>query len=127
MKILLDTHILLRAANQTLEPSRLELLESPAAKLFVSCISLWEITKLVEHQRIAIEEGLDYFLERVYLGSKYSIVDLLPEVLLLIPSIAKKIGKDPADQIIVATAIYLSAKLMSDDEKIHESRLIPML
>lgn len=127
MKIVVDTHIIIRASTRDLSDSRLELIESPSAKLYVSCISLWEITKLVEYRRIEIEEGLDYFLERIYRDSPYTTINLAPEVLKLIPSISSKVGKDPADQIIVATALHLGAKLMSDDKRIVDSKLVAML
>ena len=124
--ILLDTHILVRLAIGQLSEARLELLRT-VKELYISSISLWEVAKLVEYKRIEIEEGLGVFLERVHGNSNFTVVDLLPEILVKIASIAPQVGKDPADQIIVATALFLRARLMSDDSKMIESKLIEML
>ena len=127
MKVLLDTHILIWASTGQLSESRTALMQSPGMRLFVSSISLWEVTKLVEYKRIEIDEGLDHFLGRVHGNSNFTVVDLLPGILTLVPSVATKVGKDPADQIIVATAMHIGAKLMSDDRRIADSKLVGML
>lgn len=127
MKVLLDTHIVLFSATGELSKSRIALLEDPRNKLFLSAITLWEITKLYEAKQLDFEEGLEGFLQKLYHHPRYTILGLIPEVLIEIPPLSKKMHKDPADQIIVASAICLEAHLMTNDRAIVESKLVPTL
>lgn len=124
MKIVLDTHIVLWAANDQLSEARKVLLEDPQHEILISAISLWEITKLYEFKYIQLEEGLEKFLMTIEEHPRFTIVPLTAFVLAEIPNIGSKMHKDPADQIIVATSRKLEAKLMTDDKEIRRSDLI---
>ena len=127
MKIVLDTHILIYAAANTLSPGRAQLLKKKGTQLFFSTISLWEISKLSQLGRIHPEGGLEVFLRRITQHSKYVEVGFSPEILVTMVSIADKMHKDPADQLIVATALSLGAHLMSDDKQVRGSSLIELI
>ena len=124
MKIVLDTHILLWAAAAQLSEARKELLEDPHHETFVSAISLWEITKLFELKRIQLEEGLKKFLTTIENHPRFTIVPLTATILADIPHLGATMGRDPADQIVVATARKLEARLMTDDQSIRKSGLV---
>ncbi|MBI4125019.1 MAG: type II toxin-antitoxin system VapC family toxin [Deltaproteobacteria bacterium] len=124
MKIVLDTHILLRAAADQLSEARKELLEDPRHEIFVSAISLWEITKLYELKRIRLEEDLEKFLMTIENHPRFTLVPLTTTVLAEIPRLGEKTIKDPADQMIVAVARKLEARLMTDDKPIRKSGLV---
>lgn len=127
MKIVLDTHIVLWAANDQLSEARKEFLEDPHHEIFVSAISLWEITKLYELKRIQLEESLEQFLIMIENHPRFAIVPLTAMVLAKIPEIAPKMQKDPADQIIVATSLKWDAKLMTDDQEIRKAGLVKII
>ncbi len=127
MKIVLDTHIVLSAANETLAPSRTELLIDQNNNLFISAITLWEITKLFEYKRIELVGGLQEFLECLYTHPKYTVVPIDPLVLKTLYNYSDKMHRDPADQLIVATALSLQGKLMTNDCKIIQSKLVSVL
>ncbi len=127
MRVVLDTHIVIFAANDTLTPARKRLLADDASELFISAVSLWEITKLVEYGRLNMPDGFERFMRDLCGHSRYTIkpydADLMVELLALSP----KMHKDPADQIIVATARVLDAALMTNDVKIRRSKLVDIL
>ncbi len=116
MRFLLDTHVLLRAAEgpDRLPPEALRLIENPATELVYSAVSIWEV---------AIENGLgraDFqvdprllrrgLLEHGYTelpvtGTHAAAVDLLPPI-----------HKDPFDRLLVAQAQIEGMTLVTMDE-----------
>lgn len=127
MKIVLDTHIVVHAANGTLEPARKELLEEPTNELLVSAVTLWEITKLVELGHLSMPDGFDVFMRELCSHPRYKIEHYDADLMIELLTIAPKLHKDPADQLIVATARRARARLMTNDKRIRRSRLIPVV
>lgn len=87
-----------------------------SGELVVSAISFCEIAKLVRHDRLALDRSLIDWRN-----------DLLQQHLLEYPvdgSVAiaavdlRDLHRDPADRIIVATALALDATLLTADERI---------
>jgi PIN domain nuclease of toxin-antitoxin system len=118
--LLLDTHVLvwLDEGSPRLGKTALTIINESLAvgRLGVATISFWEIAMLVEKQRLVMKTPLDVWRS-----------DLLQAGLLEIPlhgTTAVRAGQfqlfhgDPADRMIVATAIENSAILMTADEKI---------
>lgn len=127
MKIVLDTHVLIYAAAGKISLGRSQLLKRKENQLIYSSISLWEISKLFQLGRLNPEGGLEVFLRRIIGHSRYTEVGFSPEILLTMVSIAEKMQKDPADQLVVATALALGARLMTDDVLIRKSKLVEVL
>ncbi len=123
MRIVLDTHIVVHAANDSLEPPRKKLLDNPTSELFVSAVTLWELTKLVELGHLALPDGFDRFMRDLCAHPRYTIAQYDAGLMIELLRIAGKMHKDPADQIIVATAIRLDAALMTNDLRIRRSGL----
>lgn len=120
MMLLLDTHVLiwLDEGNPRIGKTALTLIDESLAsgQLGVATISFWEVAMLVEKQRLTMLTELDIWR-----------ADLLQAGLVEIPlqgATAIRAGQlalfhgDPADRMIVATAIENSATLMTADEKI---------
>lgn len=127
MRIVLDTHILIHAARGDLSKARSALLSDPQNTLHYSAISLWEISKLSELRRIEPAGGLSHFLDQIFHHPKYQVENLNPAILVRATEISSKMHRDPADQLIVATALVLDAKLMTDDQQIEKCRLVKTL
>jgi PIN domain nuclease of toxin-antitoxin system len=123
VRIVLDTHIVVYAANGDLEPVRKRLLENPTSELFVSAVTLWELTKLVELGHLAMPDGFDRFIRDLCAHPRYTIAEYDAALMIELLRTAGKMHKDPADQIIVATALRLDAVLMTNDRKIRQSGL----
>lgn len=118
--ILIDTHVLiwLDEGNPILGKKSLSLIDEALqeGELATSAISFWEAAMLVEKQRVRIKMALAAWR-----------FNLLEQGLVEIPlngGIALQAGGlpnfhgDPADRMIVATALDSSATLITADEKI---------
>ena len=118
--ILLDTHALvwLSEGNDKLGGRSLSLINKAlkSKELFVSSISFWEVAMLVEKKRLKMslsvelwrKELLDNGLQEISLNGKIAIQS----------AILPNFHGDPADRMIVATAINTSLILCTADEKI---------
>ena len=127
MKIVLDTHIVVFAASGTLASTRKRLLDEPSNELFVSAVSLWEITKLVELGHLSMPDGFERFMRDLCGHPRYSITQYSADLMVELLSVAPQLHKDPADQIVVATARVLGAAVMTDDTRIRRSKLVEVI
>lgn len=115
MKLLLDTHLLLWAADQQerLSSDAVGLISDPANELFFSAASLWEI---------AIKQGLgreDFkvdarLLRRGLLDNGYSELPIASEHAVAIDSLPS-LHKDPFDRMLVAQAMIEGITLLTAD------------
>ncbi len=115
----LDTHILLYALQGNLKPSEKKLLVSHPWS--ISCIVLWEISKLCQLKRIDLD--LDD-AEVIRTLSKIHTWPLSLEVCKNIHALDFK--SDPADEIIAATSLTFNVPLLTRDKKIKRSKCIPL-
>lgn len=118
--IILDTHIWIWWVddNPKLSTQNRQLIKAnQASGLGISIISCWEIAKLVEKNRLIFKCPVEEWLE---LALKYPGVQLLELSLPIIIQSTRLSGfhADPADQIIVATAMISGSLLLTQDEKI---------
>ena len=115
MKLLLDTHVLLWAANEPnrLSPVARRLLESEENELLFSAASLWEVA-------IKRGRGRDDFrvearlLRRSLLDNGYSELPIISEHVVAIDSLPS-IHKDPFDRLLVAQAMVEGITLLTLD------------
>jgi PIN domain nuclease of toxin-antitoxin system len=120
MKLLLDTHLLLWAAEsyERLPPDAQRLMSAPENELFFSVASLWEIV---------IKRGLgreDFkvdarVLRRSLLDNGYSELSILSEHAVAIDALPP-IHKDPFDRLLVAQAIIEGITLLTIDSQVAE-------
>ncbi len=118
--IVLDTHIWIWWVdnNQRLTQKHQEWIqEHQSDGLGVSIISCWEVAKLVEYNRLILSCAVDEWIESAL---AYSGVQLLNLTVPIVVESTKLIGfhRDPADQIIVATARVFGCPLLTADAKI---------
>ena len=119
--ILLDTHVWIWLVdnNPKLSLSQQEYLRiNESGSLAVSIISCWEVAKLVEVGRLAftipVQEWIDQALD--YPGIQ--LLELTPRIAIESTQLPGSFHRDPADQIIVATARILGIPLFTFDDKI---------
>ena len=120
MKLLLDTHLLLWAAEglERLSPDAKALMSEPENELFFSVVSLWEIV---------IKRGLgrdDFMvdprvLRRGLLDNGYGELSILSEHAVAIDALPP-IHKDPFDRLLVAQAIVEGITLLTADFRVAE-------
>lgn len=115
----LDTHILIHLVEGTLSGPELQLVnERP---LGISSIVLWEIAKLKQLSRIAY--GLDdpRFAELIAHLVVWEI-----DSATAIASTRLDFRSDPADELIAATSLVRSVPLLTRDDRIRGSELVPL-
>ena len=118
--ILLDTHIWVWWVddNQRLTQKHREWLnEYQSQGLGVSIFSCWEVAKLVENNKLILSCSVSEWLE---VALAYPGVQLINLTLPIVVESTQLISfhRDPADQIIVATARIYGCQLLTADRKI---------
>ena len=91
--------------------------ENKNSGLGVSIISCWEIAKLVELQRIKFSCSINEWMEKALSYPGIHLFELTPEITIESTQLPGIFHKDPADQLIVATARIHNLFLLSFDKK----------
>ena len=114
----LDTHILLFALDGSLKPSEKALLTSEPWG--ISAIVLWEMAKLAQQGRIAID------LRSPEFAKIFTRIHVWPlDIAVCQKSMELDFASDPADELIAATSIVHRIPLVTRDKKIRRSKLVP--
>ena len=104
--MLLDTHVLLYwlGAAPRLSAAQAEVIRqaSPAAPLWVSDISLWEIATLYALSRITLRLPLRDWLEAATAPPLVQRLGITPAVAAAVAALPAWFHRDPADRIIIA-------------------------
>ncbi|HEV3385283.1 MAG TPA: type II toxin-antitoxin system VapC family toxin [Gemmata sp.] len=91
--------------------------ESPNG-LGVCAISCWEVAKLVELGRLQLTIAVEQWLTQA-LKPPIQLLPLTPEVAVGSTQLPGNFHRDPADQIIVATARHYNCPLVTLDRQIR--------
>ena len=118
--ILLDTHIWVwwvQGDNRLTQQHQVLLQAHQTDGLGISLYSCWEVAKLVEYGRLVLPYSLEEWFTTAL---AYPGIQLLDLTLPIVIDSTRLIGfhKDPADQLIVATARILDLSLLTADQKI---------
>ena len=84
----------------------------------VSVISCWEIAKLVECNRLQLPIPVGEWLDQALAYPGVRLLELTPTIAIESTQLPGEFHRDPADQIIVATARVHNCPIMTLDEKI---------
>ena len=120
-ELLLDTHVwvwLVTGEPKLIKTEFFTLLEKAEdIRLHLSAISLWEISMLVSKERLKLSMNtLDWL--KIYLKkSDTQIIAINPDITVKSTEL-KGFHGDPADRLILASAIYLGAKVVTHDKLI---------
>ncbi|HEY4003017.1 MAG TPA: type II toxin-antitoxin system VapC family toxin [Candidatus Xenobia bacterium] len=122
--ILLDTHVWIWYLT---EPARLSTLALDtitearlAGPLGVSSISVWEACQLEARGRLKFKQGLEAWLSATERLSFLHFIPVDNDVARRAMLLPGKLHHDPADRIIVATALQFSASLVTRDSRLLE-------
>ena len=119
--IVLDTHIWVWwvHGDARLSDKQVEWLEeNEAGELGISAISCWEVAKLVEYGRLVLPCSVADWLDQALAYPGIRLLDLTPRIALESTQLPAVFHRDPADQIIVATARAYNCPLLTVDSKI---------
>lgn len=118
--ILLDTHTLvwLDEGNKRLGEKSRSMIDAglESEELAVSAISFWEIAMLVQKQRLSLLTPVSQWMQEL-LQQGLREVSVTGGIGIIAAELPDFHG-DPADRLIVATAVSTSATLISADENI---------
>ncbi|MCX7017004.1 MAG: type II toxin-antitoxin system VapC family toxin [Candidatus Sumerlaeota bacterium] len=120
--ILLDTHIWLWWVHGTpgLSSSQTEAIRAHENdEIGVSVISCWEVAKLVQHGRLTLPRPLKPWFDQALGYPGVTLIGLTPEIITESVELPGGFHRDPADQLIVATARILRCPLAICDAKIQ--------
>lgn len=120
MTLLLDTHVWFWALES---PGKLgrrccALLEDPANELAVATISTLELGQLQETGRLSFAGTLESWVRRGSGSLELLTVELTHAIALLAYGLPGTFHRDPADRILVASAIQHGYTLVTADERI---------
>jgi PIN domain nuclease of toxin-antitoxin system len=88
-------------------------------ELLLSAISPWEFCKLLEKKRLGISGSPVQWLDAAMDMVKLRLVPLSPQIAYHSTVLPPPFHDDPADQIIVASAIEENATILTIDAKIR--------
>lgn len=128
-RYLLDTHVLLwwYFDSSQLPNNYIKLIESAEeqnCETYISIISFWEIAKLVSLKKIGIRTSIDRWFQEIESNTTFQVLPLDTKTILESTRLGDEFHKDPADQLIVATARIHNLTLLSQDSKIIKSKTV---
>lgn len=120
--IVLDTHAWLWwvSSPDALSAAAREAVEG-ARELGVSPISCWELATKVAQGKLRLDREIDVWVHQALARPRLRVAELLPEIAVA----AGRLGDegfhgDPADRMIVATALHHDSLLVTKDQAIRE-------
>lgn len=120
--IVLDTHIWVWWVNGAaqLPPAYQAYIRAHESQgLGLSAISCWEVAKLVERGRLVLPCPVGQWLQQALAYPGVLLLPLSPEVAVESTQLPGSFHRDPADQIIVATARIYHCPLVTIDQNIR--------
>ncbi len=118
--ILIDTHVLvwLSEGNLKLGKAALNCINDSlkSDELYISAISFWEVAMLVKKHRIELSISVELWRKSL-LDHGLKEIPLTGDIALQ-SALLENFHGDPADRMIVATAIHSAMKLCTADKKI---------
>lgn len=132
LTLLLDTHIVLwwlgdidrlsAAQVRTLKQA-----DADGERIGVAAVTLWEIAKLVERGRIQLTQPVDIILDAIERHPAMELLPLTARVALESTRLGDRVPSDPTDQLIIATARVHALRLVTSDDRIRKSGVVPVI
>jgi len=125
--ILLDTHVLIWWLDS---PEKLSSSATAAItgayqdRILVSSFSAWEIAMLVAKDRLTLSMPVEIWLKKVEVIPFLTFIPATNDIVVKSVFLPGTFHPDPADRIIVATALSQGCPLVTADEKIRNYNMI---
>jgi len=119
--ILLDTHVWVwwLTGHARMTPTLLKHLQAhQPSGLGVSVISCWEVGKLVENGKLTLSVPVDQWVKQGLAFPGIRLLELTPDIAVASTQLPQPFHRDPADQIIVATARHHNVPILTTDARI---------
>jgi PIN domain nuclease of toxin-antitoxin system len=120
---LLDTHAWVWVVNQDPEIKNSSIVRqivnySSQGKVGISVISVWEVSLLARKSRITFVDGVRRWVNSALAGDSTVLLPLSDEIALRSNELPGDFHGDPADRILVATAVETNSVLITRDKRI---------
>lgn len=121
--LLLDTHIVLwlDSGDSRLRPPARTLIDRcwrDGGTIFLSAVTAWEIALLLDTGRIGLDIPVEAWIERFLVRPGIEPAPLTPRAAARSYRLHHLEHRDPADRLLIATAIELGCPLVTYDERI---------
>ena len=121
--ILLDTHALVWWRDNTgkLSNNATSAIakEAQSGTIVISAFSFWEIALLIEHKRLILPSALSIWMAEVEATHRMRLAPVDHQIAVASVRLPAGLSKDPADRIIVATAMLLDIPIVTADHQIR--------
>ena len=118
--IILDTHIWIWWVHddpKLSQTAKIAIENHESLTIGISVMSCWEIAKLVEYNRLTLPSEISEWFENALSYPAVQLLDLTPQIAIASTQLVS-FHRDPADQIITATAKVYDCPLVTMDTKI---------
>lgn len=126
--IVLDTHALVWwfTGAPGLSARAQRTIQSAARRepVVASAISVFEIATAARRERLKFAMPLDQWLSDLRILPELRLEPVTADIACLAGTLDRSFPGDPADRIIVATAVMLKAKLVTADERLRQTRQV---
>lgn len=92
--------------------------------VYISSMSFWELGMLVSKKKISINTSVETFINDIIRYRNYKVLDLTPRMSDVIAEYKSDINADPADRVIVATAVVYNAMLLTADRNLRSLEFV---
>jgi len=120
--IVLDTHVWVWwiHGNEQLTSPQTQIIQANETDVIgVSAISVWEVAKLVENGRLELPCPLHEWFDEALSYPGIRLIEITPAIAIESTRLPGEFHRDPADQIIVATARLYDCPLVTSDGRIR--------
>jgi PIN domain nuclease of toxin-antitoxin system len=123
--IVADTHawIWWMSGSPKLSPRARRELEA-AYEVGICEISCWEVATLAARQRIGLDREPLTWIKQALASARVELLPISPEIAVEAARLPKSFPGDPADRLIVASAMQHRATLVTKDRQIRASKLV---
>jgi PIN domain nuclease of toxin-antitoxin system len=120
--ILLDTHAALWTVEGKLGTRTARLVDAAvqAGELLLSPISAWEVGMLVSRGRLRISRPVQDYVGDLFAQAGVVVATITTAIALDAATLPQSLSGDPADRILIATALAYGAQLVTRDRAILE-------
>ena len=98
--------------------------EAMANGFGIAAISSWEVAMLAEKRRISLDAETLHWLREATVAAGVAIFDLTVDIAARSAALPRDVGRDPADRMIVATAIEYGLPLVTKDDRIRRANVV---
>ena len=122
MNYLLDTHTFLWAVSDTKNLSKkvMEIIKNPKNNIYVSAVTLWEISIKVRIKKLNIDTLEPEDLISLSEQMDFELISLTPEESISYHNLLDDTHKDPFDRMLAWQSISRNMKLISKDRELKK-------